>query len=92
MVQTKLVAGQSQPALKIDIDALFTAGRELADAQRDWSEAFIMHKMSDPKMTDNLARAKADIDVDLAGARNHYDVLFLLASQHGTMSSRFPDA
>ena len=87
MVQTKLVSSKDQPALKIDLDTLLRLAREHADAQRDWSEAFIMHKMSDPKMTDNLARAKADIDVDLTGARNQYEVMLMVAQQVGVIST-----
>lgn len=44
------------------------AGAALAEAKRKWSEAFLLHKLADPKRTDNVARAMADQDVDLAGA------------------------
>lgn len=92
MVQTKLVASEDAPALKVQLETLFRLAREYADAQRDWSEAFILHKMSDPKMTDGLARAKADVDVDLTGARLQYENIVLLAKEHGTVSVEDPDA
>ena len=44
------------------------AGAALAEAQREWSTAFIRYKLADPKRTDNMAKAMADQDVDLRGA------------------------
>ena len=62
MVQA--VTGQgSRPSL-----TLREAGARLAQAQRDWSTAFIRYKLADPKRTDGMAKAMADQDVDLRGA------------------------
>lgn len=47
---------------------LVAAGAAFARAKRAHAEAFVMYKAQDPKRTDGMARAMADLDVDLTGA------------------------
>ena len=47
---------------------LIEAGEALAKARREHSEAFLRYKALDSKRTDGVARAMADMDVDLATA------------------------
>ena len=55
---------------------------EYAQAQTEWSESFLRHKMGTPpkgqqSVTDGQARAMADQDVDLTGARTRYEVTLM---------------
>jgi hypothetical protein len=58
--------------------------QEYAQAQLAWSESFLRHKMATPPngqqvVTDGQARAMADQDVDLTGARVRYEVALVEA-------------
>lgn len=92
MAETQLVQSKGKPPLKADLDDLFRLGREYADAQREWSEAFLRHKIADPKRTDNTAKAMADQDVDLTGARVAYENMYVVALHGGVSYVEKPDA
>ena len=56
-----------------------SAGNKLVEAKRAWAEAFIRFKMSQPPkgqkiMTDNQARAMADIEVSVTRAEIDYEL------------------
>ena len=57
--------------------ALISAGQRLEQAQHDWCESFLRYRMSDKDRTDNQAKAMADIDTNLMGARVAYDYALL---------------
>lgn len=66
---------------------LIHAGRVYSQAQHDWCEAFLRYKVGTPMrgqqfVTDGQARAQADIDVDLVGARIAYDYALLRYRAH----------
>ena len=48
--------------------SLVEAGEAYARAHREHAEAFVAYKASDPKRTDGMARAMADVKTDLVGA------------------------
>ena len=56
---------------------LIEAGRHLEQAQHDWCESFLRYRMSSKDRTDTQAKAMADIDTNLMGARVAYDYALL---------------
>lgn len=54
--------------------SLSEAGADLAQRTQEWAEAFVRHKLADPKRTDGIAKAMADIEVDLRGAEIAWDI------------------
>jgi hypothetical protein len=50
------------------------AGDNLATAHRAHADAFLRYKTLDPKRTDGVARAMADLDVDLTRAEAEWEI------------------
>ena len=62
--------------------ALIAAGQRLEQAQHDWCESFLRYRMSVKDRTDTQAKAMADIDTNLMGARVAYDYALLRYRLH----------
>jgi len=66
---------QPEPSARALLTVL-EAGQRLAEARRAWAEAFLRYKMakssSSMKITDNVAKAQADIEVDVTTAEVDY--------------------
>ena len=62
---------------------LAEAGDMLVDLHHDHSEAFLFYKVQDPKRTDGVARAMADIDVDLKRAEVDWEIAKRALDQQG---------
>ncbi len=64
---------------------LLLKGQELSEAHRAHAEAFLRFKLGQPlkgqKITDNVAKAQADIEVDVIMPQAKYDVARLDAER-----------
>ena len=54
--------------------SLTEAGERYIEARRLHAEAFLRYKLADPKRTDGVARAMADVEVDLAEAEVNWAI------------------
>jgi hypothetical protein len=56
---------------------LVKSGDELVEARRAWAEVFLLYKLGrtkNDKVTDNVAKARADLDVNLIQAEVNWTI------------------